>query len=221
MGLSQLTFEAIRMRLAGDAGLTTASGSAATTTGSIIAGSNTLTVASASSFSVGQGIKVAGAGTGGSSLLTWITAKDSNTLTLYDKAVTAVTDAVVSHDDRAVVEAGNILPHSVNFPAEFPAILLTFEGSTAFNFPGSISGYFWIAIYFNSDDSKGQPLTVINMITDRVFALLHNHENDMSNDSIRIDICKEMFRSGIMPESEIGEYVHSQTVRYEFMSHGL
>jgi hypothetical protein len=82
-----------------------ASGSNATTTGTISATSTSLAVASAAGWVVGMGIVVAGAGTAGANLITSITAIAGTTFTLAAAAVTAVTGAVVSHDDTAALQA--------------------------------------------------------------------------------------------------------------------
>jgi len=221
MQLAQLLLETVRTRLANNTGLTTTSGSTTTTTGTISAGSNVLTVASASSFNVGQSIIIAGAGTGGSSLLTWITAIVGTTFTLHIKAITAITDAVISHDDRAIIPTANIQAASSNFPVSFPAIAIAVEGSTGDNFTDSFSGYLWLYVYFESGTGKGQPTTILNMIISRIRDLLHGHENDLSNNVIRVDYVKEHYRSVIVPEVDLGDYIHSQTIRYNFMSHEL
>lgn len=82
-----------------------ASGSAVTTTGSINAASTSLTVASASSFAVGQGIYVAGAGAAGVPLITTITAIAGSTITLAAAASLSVSGALVQHDDTAAIQA--------------------------------------------------------------------------------------------------------------------
>lgn len=90
-----------------------------TTTGSITSGSNTLTVASASTWKVGHGILVAGAGAASADLTTTVTAIDGVTFTLEDAASTTVAGAAVYHDDTvafatAILNNGNInLPEGV------------------------------------------------------------------------------------------------------------
>ena len=93
-----------------------ASGSSSSTTGTISAGSKTLTLASALDFknpftnsagtSVAQGISIAGAGASGALLVTTIVSgAGTTTLTLADAASTAVTAAAVNHDDTAAIQA--------------------------------------------------------------------------------------------------------------------
>lgn len=83
-----------------------ASGSGGTsTTGSISAASAALTVASASTFAVGQGIYIAGAGAAGIAHVTTITAINGLVLTLAANAATTVAGAVVQHDDSVAINA--------------------------------------------------------------------------------------------------------------------
>jgi hypothetical protein len=86
-----------------------ASGSSVTTTGTIGAGSTSLTVASAASFAVGQGIRIDNAGsasdTTGTFHVSKITAISGTTLTLETAAVRAVSAAVVMHDDTRALQA--------------------------------------------------------------------------------------------------------------------
>jgi len=219
MSVTQSTFEAIRGRLATDSGLTTSSGSEVTTTGSITSGTDTLTVASPTSFSAGHGIKIAGAGTGGGELATWIESINGSVFTLHTKAVETVSGAAVSHDDRAVVAASAIRAAGVSLPAVFPAIAMRLDGAVGYNFPNTLSGMCFLFIYYQSGPgSKGQPLTALNLIADRIRELLHQKENDISNASLRIDVLREVFKSGLIPEIDIPEATHSQAVHYEYMS---
>jgi len=78
---------------------------ATTTTGTISASSPTLTVTSASTFAVGQGILIAGAGTAGARFVSTISTIVGNVITLSTSAVTAVTNAAVKHDDSAAINA--------------------------------------------------------------------------------------------------------------------
>jgi hypothetical protein len=82
-----------------------AAGSNQSTTGSITAGSTTLTVASTIDFRVGQGISVGGAGISGSNLVSKIVAISGTTITLQGAAGTTVTNAGVNHDDTAALQA--------------------------------------------------------------------------------------------------------------------
>lgn len=97
-----------------------ASGSDTTTTGSITSGTATLTVASATSWKVGQGIRIAGAGAAGAALTTTISAISGTTFTLAANASTTVSSAVVGHDDTAAVQAafdaGNTNDKTVYLP---------------------------------------------------------------------------------------------------------
>jgi hypothetical protein len=81
-----------------------ASGSAVTTSGNITSGSNQLTVASASTFAAGQGIRVVGAGASGAWLITSITSIAGNILTLATTASTPVSGALVTHDDTVAIQ---------------------------------------------------------------------------------------------------------------------
>ena len=81
-----------------------ASGSAATTTGTISSGSNQLTVASAATFAVNQGIYIAGAGAGGANLITRITAIAGTTFTLATTASANVSNVKVQHDDTVAIQ---------------------------------------------------------------------------------------------------------------------
>lgn len=219
MSVTQLTFEALRAQLISDTGLTTESGSTTTTTGSITAGSNDLTVASASSFSAGHGISIAGAGTGGGALITWIESIDGLVFTLHTKAVTSVSGAAISHDDRFVVAANNILPAGATRPARFPCIALRMDGAIGGNFSNFLSGMYFLYAYYQSEPGhRGQPLTVLNLICDRVRALLHHKEDDISNAALRIQVLIEVFKSGIVPEIDIPQTTHSQAMHYEFAS---
>jgi hypothetical protein len=77
-----------------------ASGSTAHFTGSMTAGSNTLTLASPGDFLNGQGIVVTGAGTNGALLVTTILGGAGTVnLTLAVSASATVTNALVQHDD--------------------------------------------------------------------------------------------------------------------------
>lgn len=219
MSVTQLTFEAIRERLASDPGLVTGSGSETETTGGITGGQDSLVVASATSFTVGHGIQIAGAGTAGGILSTWITAIDGVTFTLHAKAVNTVVAAAVSHDDRAVVPAGNIIPQFGSQPVAFPCIGIRMDGAIGNEFANTLSGQLYIGAYLQSErDDTGQPMGVLSLICDRVKALLHRHENDISNSALRIDALLETFKTGMIPEPEMSERTHSQTMTYNYMS---
>lgn len=74
--------------------------SIATTTGTITATTNSLSVASATGWSVGMGIEVANAGTGGNTpLVSIISTIVGTTFTLQDNAITTATTQTVHHND--------------------------------------------------------------------------------------------------------------------------
>ena len=81
-----------------------ASGSIVTTTGSIVAGTNQLTVASATSFVIGQGIYVDGAGALGDHLITSISAIAGNVFTLANNASITRVGVLVQHDDTVAIQ---------------------------------------------------------------------------------------------------------------------
>ncbi len=219
MSVTLLTFEAIRARLVADSGLVTPSGSSTTTTGGITGGSTSLVVASAASFSVGHGIKVAGAGTGGGNLTTWITAIDGLTFTLHAKAVGTVSGAAVSHDDRAVVAASAIIPQFGSKPVVFPCIGIRMDGAIGNDFENTLAGKLYIGAYVQSErNDPGQPMTILSLICDRIQTLLHRHETDISNAALQMDVMIEGFKTGMIPEIEISETTHSQTMTYDYMS---
>lgn len=81
-----------------------ASGSDFQTQGSISAGSSQLTVRSAGDFAAGQGVYVAGAGSGGGPLVTQIqTVAPAGVLILDKAASTSVSGAQVQHDDTDAI----------------------------------------------------------------------------------------------------------------------
>ncbi|HTP24958.1 MAG TPA: hypothetical protein VMK12_04770, partial [Anaeromyxobacteraceae bacterium] len=82
-----------------------AAGNPVSTTGSIAAGSPTLTVASPSGWCGSHGIAVEGAGPGGGTLLSRVVAVAGNVLTLANAATAAVTSAPVHHDDSVALQA--------------------------------------------------------------------------------------------------------------------
>lgn len=85
-----------------------ASGSFATTTLSSAAGAaaTSITVADASSFDLGQGIHIVGAGAAGARYIGTVTNKAGNTLTISPPTATAVSSgAVVKHDDTVAIQA--------------------------------------------------------------------------------------------------------------------
>lgn len=98
-----------------------ASGSATTTTGDITNATPTLTVASATSFAIGQGIRVAGAGVASADLVTTISNIAGTTFTLADNASTTVVGAVVSHDDTAAIQAAIDAAVTAGQPVYIPA----------------------------------------------------------------------------------------------------
>lgn len=76
-----------------------------TTTGTITSGTNSLVVASASGWSVGMGIAIKNAGTGGTTEhITYITNIVGTTFTLNDNAISSVTGQTVYHDDTRCLQ---------------------------------------------------------------------------------------------------------------------
>lgn len=222
MPLNLLISEAIRNVLAGDSGLTTSSGSTTETTGSMTAGTKTLTVASTTSYSAGHGILITDAGTAGSKLPTWIESIAGSVFTLHDQAVNTVSGVVVEHDDRAIVPANNILPAFGNLPlkrSEFPAIRITQSGAIGNDFPDSDRGEFTFYVYYQSEPggAGGQVYAVLSLISGRIRDLLHSHEGDVTNSSVRSQILREQYRSPIMVEPDIPETTHFQALRYEYL----
>lgn len=218
MAITQRTFEAFRYALAGDSGLTTPASSIVSTTGTASAGDSTITVDAATSFSAGHGIYIANAGTGAGTLATWITSIDDTVFTLHDKVITDVTAQAVTHDDRGVVPANNIIPADGNLPVVFPAIVMRLEGSEGWDFSNSMSGELSIYVYVQSEPmGTGQPVTTLNLICDRVKSLLHKQEESISNAAIRVGALREVYKSGVIPETDISETTHSQALRYEFI----
>lgn len=75
-----------------------------TTTGNMSSGTDTLTVASASTWRVGEGIRVMGAGVAGQPLDATVSAISGTTFTLDVLASTTVVGAVVYHNDTACID---------------------------------------------------------------------------------------------------------------------
>jgi len=219
MAITQRLFETLRYRLAGDPGLTTPASSATTTTGTASVGSADLTLAATTSFSVGHGLTVANAGTGGGVLETWITAINGSVATLHDKVITEVTAQAVSHNDAFCVLPARIVPVDGNKPAGYPTIALGLEVAEENDFRNSTSGELHLYIYVQSEPGgAGQPMTRLNMIADRVHALYHRQESPISNAAIRIQALIERNKSIMIPEIDISETTHSQHLRYEVMA---
>lgn len=83
-----------------------ASGSNATTTGTISSGTNSLVVASATGWTVGMGIAVTNAGSGGTTrLISSVTAISGTTFTLANNASATATTQTVNHDDTVALTA--------------------------------------------------------------------------------------------------------------------
>jgi hypothetical protein len=82
------------------------SGSIVTTTGGISSSSYSLTVASPAGWISGMGIAVAGAGSGGSLLVTSVSSIAGSVFTLATAASTTVSGATVWHNDTAAINAG-------------------------------------------------------------------------------------------------------------------
>jgi hypothetical protein len=92
-----------------------ASGSVVVTAGSISAGSNALILTSAIDFKNGQGIYVTGAGAAGAPLITTIASgAGTNSLVLAAAASTAVTGAIINHDDTAAWNAAALAANNIS-----------------------------------------------------------------------------------------------------------
>lgn len=77
-----------------------------TTTGTISSGTASLVVASATGWTVGMGIAVHNAGSGGNTeLITSVTAISGTTFTLAANAVTTATGQTIYHDDTVAIES--------------------------------------------------------------------------------------------------------------------
>jgi hypothetical protein len=101
-----------------------ASGSAATTTGSITSGTPTLTVASPATFAVNQGIYISGAGPAGANLITTITAIAGTTITLAVNASTTRSNVLVQHDDTVAIQT------AINLISTIHSLTLLFDNGT-------------------------------------------------------------------------------------------
>jgi hypothetical protein len=121
-----------------------ASGSLATTTGSIQQGQNTLTLATPLDFQNGQGIAIHGAGEAGDPLVTTIiNGGGSRFLTLAAPAATSVTDLCVEHDDSWAFQAaidGATGPRIVTCPSGMTLKIgapLTLRSQVILSFPSA------------------------------------------------------------------------------------
>ena len=114
-------------------------GNAATTTGSIAASSNSLNVANAASFTVGQGINIAGAGSGGGNLVTTIAAISGNAITLAASAATAASGAAVVTDDTAAIQAAFNACWNLGVPPHGGVV--EFPGARTYNISSTINAY--------------------------------------------------------------------------------
>jgi hypothetical protein len=101
-----------------------ASGSAVQTTGSISAFSNSLSVTSADSFEVGQGIYIEGAGAAGAVLISSITAITGTTITIAVNASTTVNNVMVQHDDTVALQT------ALNQITDIHSLTLMFDNGT-------------------------------------------------------------------------------------------
>lgn len=113
-----------------------AAGVTTTTTGDLTTGTDQLTVASATGWAAGHGIRIAGAGVGGADLITAISTIAGTTFTLDDDASTTVDDAVVSHDDTAAIQAALNAAKTDNKPVYVPAGTYTVTGLSLTDAPG-------------------------------------------------------------------------------------
>lgn len=80
-----------------------AAGNDTQTTGTISSGTNSLSVSSATGWSVGMGIAVVGAGSASATLITSVTNISGTTFTLANNASTLATGQVVRHDDTVAL----------------------------------------------------------------------------------------------------------------------
>lgn len=122
-----------------------ASGSSATTTGSIASSSHTLTVADGSTYLINQGIYVTGANFPGN--ITKITGVSGSTITTFDAAGATVNSVVVKHDDTdAIQQALNSGSGIIYFPDGYyrcnkPA---TSRTVTAASFSYTLNSVLWL-----------------------------------------------------------------------------
>jgi hypothetical protein len=117
-----------------------AAGTIATTTGSISASSQSLTVASATGWSTGEGIDVAGAGTAGADLITSVSSISGTTFTLAAAAGTSVSNAIVNHDDTAAITAAISAAMSSGTPVHLRAGNYNVTSGFTINSPVTLSG---------------------------------------------------------------------------------
>ena len=60
-------------------------------------------------------------------------------------------------------------------------------------------------------------MTVLNLIVWRIRDLLHKPGGGVSNSAVRIQKLWEVYRSGITPEDNISETIHSRALHYEYI----
>lgn len=99
----------------------TAALSATSTTGSIILGSDKLTVAATGGFSVGDSVIVIGAGSEGANLQANITDITGNVLTLDASAGTTVTDAVIN---KSGIISNSLIENTFTLPGQKPGQII-------------------------------------------------------------------------------------------------
>lgn len=116
-----------------------AAGTIGTTTGTISIGTNSLVVANASGWTIGMGIAVANAGTGGTTeLITKVTGISGTTFTLQNNAIATATGQAVNHDDTVAISAAisaslisgqplRCRVGSYNYTSVFPTITAPFK----------------------------------------------------------------------------------------------
>jgi hypothetical protein len=123
-----------------------ASGSTATTTtvGSTPSGSSTVVLANGSSFSAGEGIRIPGAGLGGTNYIGTVTSITGNLATVFPATSTAVPNGTaVSHDDTASLQAARNAAVAANAPlvlspGVFPVTNLNFSSHDHTRVIGSV-----------------------------------------------------------------------------------
>lgn len=116
------------------------SGSSVQTTGTISSGSHSLVVASATGYSIGMGIYVAGAGAAGAALVTTITNIVGTTFTLTAAAATTATGQLVQHDDTAAINAARAAAYAAGGGNVFLTKTGTADGSGHYRISGAFNG---------------------------------------------------------------------------------
>jgi hypothetical protein len=155
-----------------------ASGSVRQTSGSISAGSKSLTLSIPLDFRTGQGILVAGAGAGGADLISTVMSASGRSVTLFNQASTTVAGAAVLHDETSAFQL------AVNACAANKGCLIDL-GESAYNVNGPLQpacnsqvcvpagySYTWTlkirGRFVSRNDETGQPQGGARVISNRV-----------------------------------------------------